>query len=102
VVHEGDVPRQIRVTVRLSAPSAREVSVNWATFNGTAKAPSDYLRDSGQVVFAPGATRADVWLTITPDNRREIPEWFWFALSSPTNATLAEDKSLVIILDDDR
>src|SRR5207247_6127246 len=43
-------------TVRLSAPSGKEVRVDFATADGTATAGEDYLANAGTLVFAPGIT----------------------------------------------
>src|SRR5678815_426860 len=43
-------------TVSLNAPSGRPVTVDFATANGTAQAPGDYLAGSGTVTFAAGQT----------------------------------------------
>ena len=53
------MPRVRRVVPRsastsLSAPSGREVKVDYATVEGTAKAPGDYAPASGKLTFAPG------------------------------------------------
>jgi len=41
-------------TVTLSAASNQTVNVNFATANGTATAPTDYLATSGTLTFNPG------------------------------------------------
>jgi len=38
-------------TVRLSTASGRDVSVNYATANGSARAPGDYTATSGSVTI---------------------------------------------------
>jgi len=50
--------------VALSAPSASVVTVDYATANGTASAPADYVATSGTLRFAPGQTVANVLVTI--------------------------------------
>ena len=46
-VAEGHSVRDLELTVALSAPSGREVSVRYATADGTAKAGTDYLPGLG-------------------------------------------------------
>ena len=47
--HEGNV--NMGFTVRLSTASGRDVSVNYATANGSARAPGDYTATSGSVTI---------------------------------------------------
>jgi hypothetical protein len=74
--------------VRLTAPSTNEISVNFATQDGTALAGSDYESTNGTVVFAPGETMKSVVVTLLPDGPPEDAETFSLALSNPVNATL--------------
>ena len=61
--------------VTLSSPSGKEVSVNFATADGTARAlDRDYIARAGTLVFAPGETRKTVAVTIMGDGRREADE----------------------------
>ena len=45
---------RVSVPVTLSAPTNAPVTVRYATRNGTASAPSDYIATSGTLTFAPG------------------------------------------------
>ena len=47
-------------TVTLSQASEQTVSVGWATADGSATAPEDYLAAGGNVVFSPGQTTRTV------------------------------------------
>jgi len=75
-------------TVRLLSPATNEVSVDFATTDGTALAGSDYVATTGTVVFAVGETAKPVTVTLLPDSPPEPEETFNLVLSNPTNATL--------------
>ena len=102
-VTEGDAGTSANVlfTVKLSAPSAKPVSVAYATANGTAVAPDDYSAITGATLsFAPGettksiamfstatisvrATRRSSWISPTPST----PHW-------PTGRALAPSSTM--------
>jgi hypothetical protein len=88
-------------TVSLSTASARQVSVHWATANGTAKAGTDYTARSGTLTFAPGQTRKTVTVQVRGDRAREATEAFTVRLSRPTHATLGQATATGTIVDDD-
>ena len=52
-VTETNAASNAVVTVTLSAPSASTVSVHYATVNGSAVAPADYVAQNGTLSFAP-------------------------------------------------
>jgi hypothetical protein len=88
-------------TVKLSATSAKTVTVNYATANGTATAGSDYLAKSGALTFIPGVTSQTVSVPVLGDTLIENDETFLLKLSSPVNATLAVTQGIGTIVDDD-
>ena len=51
-------------TVSLGTASAKTITVNYATVNGTATAPSDYTGTSDVITFAPGTTGSRI-ITVT-------------------------------------
>ena len=79
------------LTATLSAPSAEPVTVRYSTADGTADA-SDYVRDSGTLTFAPGATQARVPVLIKGDALDEADETFFVDLDGA--------RGTVTILDD--
>jgi hypothetical protein len=91
-VSEGSsslLPHAAFFTVTLSMPSTQTLTVNWATQDGSAKAPGDYAAGSGTLTFTPGATNQFVRIVITPDTFFESNETFSVQLSSPlTNAAV--------------
>src|SRR4029450_8168160 len=65
---EGDVgTTNAAFTFSLSNPVGDEVTVNYATADGTATAGSDYQPFSGTLVFAPGETTKTVLVPIVGD-----------------------------------
>ncbi|KGQ19333.1 hypothetical protein LF41_2983 [Lysobacter dokdonensis DS-58] len=101
-VSEGDAGTKVlRFTVRLSAAATSNVTVSFATSNGTALAGSDYVAANGSLTFAPGQTTRTFDVAINGDLAREANETFQVALSNPNGATLADATALGTILTDD-
>jgi len=69
-------------TVTLSAPSAAEVRVQFATQDGIAQAGSDYTAANGSVTFQPGVTRMTVTITVQADRVKEADETFFIDFTS--------------------
>jgi hypothetical protein len=76
-------------TVTLSAVSGNTVTVDFATANGSALAPSDYAATSGTLTFAPGEVSKQITVQTVGDLLVESNEAFSVNLSNPTNATIA-------------
>jgi CSLREA domain-containing protein len=90
-------------TVTLSAASTDTVTVDWATANGTATTPGDYLGDSGTVTFAPTDTTETIAVTVHGDSIDEGSggETFQVNLSNAGGATIADAQAIGTITDDD-
>jgi uncharacterized repeat protein (TIGR01451 family) len=88
-------------TVSVAPPPALPVSVSFATANGTAVAPGDFLATNGVLIFAAGETNKVVSVVINGDALNEFDETFNLNLSSPTNASLADGSGLGTLLNDD-
>jgi Calx-beta domain len=90
-------------TVSLSEASAEQVTVDFATSDGTATAPSDYASDTGTVTFAPGDTEETVTVQVNGDTVDEPDETFNVDLSNAQGggATIADDQGVGTITDDD-
>lgn len=86
---EGTNPTQ-KFTVTLSAASTSQITVKYATKDGTAIAPDDYKVGSGTLTFAPGETSKTVKITIINDKVKDknAVESYSVNLSNPTNATI--------------
>ena len=99
VVDEGDGTASIPVLLGgpIGERSNSTVTVVYATANAGATAGSDYTAASGTLTFAPGDTVKTVIVDITDDSAPEPFERFNLTLSSPTNATIADGRGVVVI-----
>ena len=100
-VDEGDTAQFV---VTLAPASGKQVTVSYATADGTAKASEDYTAAaSTTLTFAPDETTKTVSVATTEDTRNEDQEAFTMTLSGPTNATLKSDANTATatINDDD-
>ncbi|MEM7114357.1 MAG: Calx-beta domain-containing protein [Chloroflexota bacterium] len=91
------------VTVTLDAPSAKEITVDFATLaGGTAVSGSDFEAASGTLTFASGETVQTFAVTIFEDELLEDDETVLLALSNATDATLGSPDELTLtIVDND-
>ncbi|WP_425365349.1 PKD domain-containing protein [Gloeothece verrucosa] len=102
-ITEGDSGTQIVIfTVSLSAASAKTVSVNYATADGTATAQLDYLAASGTLTFAAGETSKTISVTVKGDLLVEPDETFKLNLSNPINAILSKAQGTGTIVNNDQ
>jgi hypothetical protein len=99
---EGDgSPSMATFSVGLSAPSAKPISVDFATADGTATAGSDYGAASGTLALDPGETTETIDVPVDPDLLDEFDESFTLHLSNASNATLPPGPGIGTIVDDD-
>jgi len=88
-------------TATLSAASGQTVTANYATADGTAQAPGDYLSANGLISFAPGETSKPITITVNGDPQSEANETFLVNLSNASNATLGKAQGTGSIVNDD-
>ncbi len=88
-------------TIRLSATTGQQVTVDYATSSGTATSGTDFTAKSGTLTFAAGTTSQRVSVSTTEDSTDEEDETFTLTLSSPTNATLGNATARGTINDND-
>lgn len=94
-IAEGDTgTSDLIFTISLPEAANGEVTVDYATSDGTATAGSDYALNSGFVTIAGGATSTTLTIEVINDRRQEGDETFTVTLSnqSPTVA-LGENSS---------
>jgi peptidoglycan-N-acetylglucosamine deacetylase len=90
------------VTVRLSEPTSREVSVAYRTVDDTATAGEDYRSASGRLRFDVGQTTRRVKVRVRGDDIDEPNEKVRVVFSEPTGLRLpAKPNARIKILDDD-
>ncbi len=88
-------------TVSINKASASDVTVNYATSDGTAKSGVDYTATTGSVKIPANATSATLSVSVKGDSLREDDKTFYIQLSDPVNATLSNfSKATATILCD--
>ena len=97
-VREGE---SAAFVVRLSASSAKLVTVAYETMDGTAVAGADYTATSGTLRFDAGETRTTLAVPTLEDATAEETEGFTVQLSEPAGATVADGTATGTITDDD-
>ncbi len=90
-------------TVTLSAASASQVTVRYATVNGTAKSgrTGDFTATSGTLTFNPGQTTKAISVAVRNDTLVEPDETFFVDLSRASGATIAVGRGTGTIRNDD-
>jgi hypothetical protein len=89
-------------TVKLSAASSSATSVFFATANGTALAPSDYVAiPSTKLTFIAGQTSKTITVKVNGDTTVEGNETFFVNLTSPMNGTISDSQGKGTIVNDD-
>jgi hypothetical protein len=76
------------VSVRLSRPAKKTVTVRYRTVNGTAVVGSDYAATSGTLSFKRGQRVRSVAIPILPDAEPEDDETIYLTLTKARNARL--------------
>ena len=91
----------VTLTVQQTLQSDDNVTVSYATANGTAIAGSDFTAVSDNVTIIAGQTSATFDVTITNDTIDEHNENFTVQLSNPVNAAIGTGTATVQITDED-
>jgi uncharacterized repeat protein (TIGR01451 family) len=87
--------------VFLSAASASTVTASFATASGTATSGVDFTATSGTVTFTPGQTIQPITVSVLGDITPEPDETLLVNLTTPVNATIADNQGVGTIKDDD-
>ncbi|HEX8311981.1 MAG TPA: Calx-beta domain-containing protein, partial [Chthoniobacteraceae bacterium] len=97
---EGDTgTKNALFTVRLSKPSATEVTVSYTTQDGTATAGQDYLASNGVLTFAAGQVEKTISVPVVGDTTAEPDESFSLQLSGATGAAIGDATAVGTIRD---
>ncbi len=92
-----------RIVVNRTGGNASNVTVNYATSDGTAAAPGDYGATTGTLTFGAGVSSLTFTVPIVNDTEGEGPETVNLTLSNPGGgATLGAKKTAVLTILDDK
>ena len=83
----------IEFAVTLDRAASGEVTVDWATADGSATAGEDYTAGSGTLAFAVGETSKTVEVALLDDAVDDGGETFTVSLSNPTGAVIADGEA---------
>ena len=89
------------MTVTLSAAAGVDVTVDFATSDGTATAGSDYTATSSTLTISAGATTGTIPITVLSDTIDEVNETVTMTLSNASNASISDSTGTFTITDDD-
>lgn len=100
---------QVTMTVTLSAPSGKVITMNYHTTDGTAlsvadpngNGGNDYIAQSGTLTFQPGVVSQDIVITVNGDALYELDETFGVTLDGFVNVTANPTQRAVTIVNDD-
>ncbi len=102
---------QVQIIVMLSATSATDVTMNFATQDGTANSngsvnngfQSDYVSRTGVLTIPAGQSSGTIQFQVVGDNLVEPGESFQIVLSNPSGAMFdgATSKTVSIVISDD-
>ncbi len=95
-------PTNLVFTVTLSQSSPQATTVAYATANGTATAGSDYAATTGTLTIPANQSSATISVPISGDTTVEPAETFVVNLTTPTNATIADNQATGTITNDDQ
>lgn len=95
----GTLP--MNFTVSLSQAGSAQASVYYVVTGNTATAGSDFVLTSGTASFTPGQLTQTIQVMINGDSLLESDETLTVTLSSPVNASIADDSGTGTILNDD-
>jgi hypothetical protein len=92
----------VTVTVNRTGGTDGDVSVSYATADGTAVAPDDYASASGTLQWSNGDAVAKTFqVTVVDEQRAESDETLTASLSNPSGTSLGTPSSLSVTLTDD-
>jgi chitinase len=98
--NSGTTP--LTFTVAMVPISASNVTVDYATSDGTATAGSDYTSASGTLTIPAGQASGSIAVSTTGDKTYEPNENLTLTLSNPVGATIVTSAAVGTILNDDK
>jgi Calx-beta domain len=101
VIEGNSGASNVQGAFRLSAPSGREVRVDYGTVSGSAQAGVDFGDRAGTVVIPAGQTQGAFEIPVFGDTEVEPDESFRVAAANAVNATLTGGEAAITIRNDD-
>ncbi len=92
---------KVYFTVSLLNHATAPVSVSWASANGTAIAPNDYVAGNGVLSFATGQRSKTIGVRVKGNTLTEPHEDFHVNLSNASGAVIAVGQGTCTIINDD-
>ncbi len=98
---EDNADKAFAFKVELSKAATNTVTVNFATEDGTATSPEDFIERSGVLEFAPGETVKNIEINVVGEIEIEGDESFEVTLTDIVNATFSGSTATGTIRNDD-
>ena len=95
----ADEGGSLAFAVTLSEAAAGDVTVDYATSDGTATAGADYTAASGTLTFAAGETEKTVSVALLHDGSAENDETVTLTLTNPSGATVGDGEATGTVAD---
>jgi hypothetical protein len=102
VVEANSGTTPLTFTVNMTPASPIDVTVHFATSDGSAAAGSDYVAASGTMTIQAGQTTGSITVDVTGDTSHESDETLGLLLSSPVGAKIVSGLATGTITNDDR
>ena len=101
-VYEDLTEATLQLTVSLSAPTDKPVTISYSTEDSTAKAGMDYTAVlNATITFQPGEKSKFLEVRILPDSARKEDVWFKIILSNVVNAMMQNSSISVKVINID-
>ena len=91
----------LTITVNRSGDTSGTAAVDYATVDGLATQKGDFEYAAGHLIFAPGETSKTFLILVNEDMYIEASETFSVALSNPIGASLGQQSTATITINDD-
>jgi beta-glucanase (GH16 family) len=92
-VRNSTTTTTFRFAIYVSPVNDRDITVNYATKDGTAISSKDYTAVSGKLTIPANQFTGNVDVIVTADSLRQDDQTFTLEVSSPVNATLSTTKA---------
>jgi hypothetical protein len=101
VVEGNTGTRAMTFVVHLSRTGIADVTMHWATANGTARAATDYKAASGSLTIPAGQTTGIISVLVRGDRLKEPNETLFVNVRGPSHADLVDGQGRGVIVNDD-